>query len=590
MRFVYCLISILALPGFAPWSRAQVSPHVSPDQAGRLQVPQPVVDVSSPVVATAAFDPPIVRIGQRVFYRVALEGAGESIQWPGTISTPPQLKLGPVEQGRLMEFLGNSFRPLASFLYEVHPSAVGLYTVPSYEVMVDGKPVQIPQATLEVNTSASPEPARRLILDVSNTNVFLGEPFRVRVLLPALPGNQIEALREVQFNGDGFISDLSSVRQAVEMVNLNGSPIAAYIYEITLTPIQAGPLTVSAQAFAAGREFFGPISITGHVTISGGPTHYLFLTSDADQLNVRPLPTAGQPRNFNGSIGTFTLGAPQLSTNQIQVGQPVRLTVAVRVSGSLDRLAPPTPPTVSDWEIIPDNPPDFSFTLIPLTDAVRQTPAIPFSYFDPTNGNYVDSTIPSLPVTVTSEGLPTELPTATVDVASGSSLKLSELSSSTGASIATLAAPQLRATPVCFQFIPLLAILGLWRWDRHRRFLEAHPDIVRRRRARRQLRREKSRLRDAARRGDAAAVIRHAANALKIASAPRDAAHPQALVCSEVLNHLDETDRNGAAGETVRRIFAAADTRFALAPQLQSNWPGLQSDVDAVLLKLEEQL
>jgi hypothetical protein len=113
---------------------------------------------------------------------------------------------------------------------------------------------------------------------------------------------------------------------------------------------------------------------------------------------------------------------------------------------------------------------------------------------------------------------------------------------------------------------------------------------VRRREARRLLRREKRRLRDAARRSDAAAIVRHAANAIKIASAPHYAAHPQALVCADVLNYLDDTDRNGAVGETVRKIFAAADGRFALTPQMHASLPTLDSDVNAVLLKLEEQL
>jgi hypothetical protein len=256
----------------------------------------------------------------------------------------------------------------------------------------------------------------------------------------------------------------------------------------------------------------------------------------------------------------------------------------------LDRPVPPTPPTVNDWEIIPDNPPDFSFTLIPLTDATRQTPAIPFSYFNPANGTYVDLTIPSVPVAVTSAGLPTEMPAVDAGLRTGSPLRLGELSPSPGGSIASLVPPQLRGGLLCLQIVPILGILGLWQWDRHRRYLEAHPDIVRRRQARRLLRRERRRLRDAARRGDAGAIVRHAANAMKIASAPQYAAHPQALVCSDVLNQLHEADRNGAAGETVRKIFAAADTRFASAPQMQANWPALESGVETVLLKLEEQL
>jgi hypothetical protein len=590
MRVVDCLILMTVALATTPTLLAQVSPHVTPDQAVRLQIPQPAVDVSSPVTATAVFDPPVARVGQTVFYRVAIDGAGETIQWPDAISASPQLNFGPVSKGKLMQFLANRFRPLASFLYEVQPSAVGHFTVPNFEVMVDGKPVEIPTATLDVDDSVSSTPARRLVMEVSASNIYIGQPIRASVMLPASPANQIDALREVDFNGGGFLSDLTTMREAVKMIELNGSSVPAFIYEITLTPIKAGPLPLSAQAFAAGHEFFGPVTISGHVVISGGAPQYVFLTSSPIQVNVRPLPTDDQPADFRGSIGTFTLSNPQLSTNRVQIGQPVRLTVTVRSGGDLDRLVPPTPPTVNDWEIIPDDPPDFSFTFIPLTDVTRQTPAIPFSYFNPTNGTYVDLTIPSLPVTVTTAGLPTEMAAVDAGLTPGPPLRLGGLSPSPGGSVASLVPAQMRGGLVCLQIVPILGILGLWRWDRHRRYLEAHPDIVRRREARRLLRREKRRLRDATKRGDAAAIVRHAANAMKIASAPHYAAHPQALVCSDVLNHFHDTDQNGTVGETVRKVFAAADARFASAPQMQANWPALQSDVDIVLLKLEEQL
>lgn len=374
------------------------------------------------------------------------------------------------------------------------------------------------------------------------------------------------------------------------MVQLDGREIPAYIYETTLTPIMTGRLKLSAQAFTAGREFTGPIEINARVTVPGGAPHYIFLLSEPVQVNVRPLPIAGQLPGFTGSIGKFTLGQPQLSTNRIRVGQPVQLTVTVHGYGDLNRLVPPTPPLVKDWEIIPNTSSGFSYTLIPLTDKVQETPLIPFSAFDPATASYVDLTIPSLPVTVTEKGLPTELPVMDAGVASGPPLKLSSLLPTPGKTVASLRPPQLRGGFVCLQIVPVLGFLGLWQWDRRRRFLEAHPDIVRRREARRALRRAKRRLRQAAMRGDAVAFIRLGTNAMQIACAPHYAAHPQALVCAEVLARLGDADRSGAAGDTVRKLFTAANARFAAAPQTPPDWRALQSDVNAVLSKLERQL
>jgi hypothetical protein len=374
------------------------------------------------------------------------------------------------------------------------------------------------------------------------------------------------------------------------MVDHTGGKIPAFVYEVGATPIATGPLALSAQGFTAGREFTGPISITGQVVLPGGPAHYVLLVADPLQINVRPLPTVGRLPGFTGGIGKFFLDPPRLATNRLRVGLPVQLKVTAHGDGDLSRLVPPPPPHVKDWQIIPDNPPGISFTLIPLTDEVTETPAIPFCSFDPATASYVDLTIPSLPVTVAADSLPVKMPALDEDAKSETPLELSDLSPSPGKTAASLKPLQLRGGFVGLQLVPVVGFLALWQWDRRRRFLEAHPEIVRRRQARRALRREKNKLEKAASAGDVTAFVRHAAEALKISVAPNYPANPQALVCTDVLAQLNDAERNGLAGGTVRKIFAAADARFALTPQAQADLLKIQSDVEVVLQKLEEKL
>ena len=63
--------------------------------------------------------------------------------------------------------------------------------------------------------------------------------------------------------------------------------------------------------------------------------------SDPVTIRVRPLPKDGELPGFNGAIGSFTIDPPKLATNTVRVGDPVKLTVAVRGKGSLGRLLPP---------------------------------------------------------------------------------------------------------------------------------------------------------------------------------------------------------------------------------------------------------
>ena len=121
----------------APFSlRAQTPPQLPPGGLSQLQVAQPAVDVSSPVTATAEFDPPVVRAGEKTFYRVTVEATESSIQWPEEISAPAELKFGANARGQLTQFLGNKFRPLTSFVYEVRPAAAGHFTITNFTVNI----------------------------------------------------------------------------------------------------------------------------------------------------------------------------------------------------------------------------------------------------------------------------------------------------------------------------------------------------------------------------------------------------------------------------------------------------------------------
>src|ERR1017187_3826007 len=350
------LLSFLLLAPFSLTS--QLPPQLPLGGLIQLQVAQPAVDVSSPVTATTAFDPPVVRAGEKTFYRVNVDATESSIEWPEAISAPAELRFGANARGQMTQLQGNKFRPLASFVYEVQTTVPGHFTVTNFSVTASGQMVEIPAASLEVVAESSNlSPARRLGLEISATNVFLGQPFHVRVTLPSGPGNEIEALREIQFNGDGLMTDKTASRQSIEMLNINGQPKSAFVCDLTVTAIAAGPLKFSAQGFPAGREFSGPISIHGQVSLSGGPAKYVLLVSDPLAINVRPLPVEGEQPGFTGAIGKFLRDPSQLATNRLRVGEPVQLKIIFRGEGDLTRLVPPVAPRSPNCPIFAYPPP-----------------------------------------------------------------------------------------------------------------------------------------------------------------------------------------------------------------------------------------
>ena len=601
------LLPLIFLASLAPFAHAQAPASPTPEQLMQLMRSQPTVDIFAPVIASAAFDPSIVRPGERSVYRVTFNATAVSVNWPAKIPAPPELKLHLNASGQTMQVVGGGYQNMAMFDFDVRADAAGQFRVPEFTVQVYGQPVLVPATRLEVKAQLPEphEPARQLLVEPSATNVFVGQDFNISVLSPA-SGGGVQVVSDVQLNGDGFVMDKNDVRQSIHPVDSNGRRMTAYIYETSITPIAAGTLNLSAQGFTTGMRLGGPIVINGPVVLPGGSPQLILLDSEPVAIHVRPLPSGEELPGFNGLVGSYKCDPPGLVTNFLKAGEPVQLTIVVRGGKKLNRIVPPPPPRAEGWQIFPaarcgivggSNGPGavFQYTLIPLSDAVRATPEIPLSCFDPGRGQYIDLTIPSLPVTVLAGELATNTGATLIpsESATGPEQRtgLSKLATSPGSITGGVVPLQMRGWFPLVQIFPALGFCSLWWWDRRRRHLEQHPEIVRRRQARRALRRERHHLEQAAASADAEMFVRHAIAALQIASAPHYPAAPRALVCGDVLQILAAPEREGKSGEMVRRFFAAADAAaFANRTESQTALLAEKSVLEEIISTLEERL
>jgi hypothetical protein len=566
-----------------------------------LLLSQPKLDVSGPVTPVAGFDPPAIRIGERATYRLTFNALEQSVQLPDTILTQPSITLEPRAHGQVLQTFANKQIPLAAFNFRCRPDRAGDITVPEFVVQVDGKPVTVPAAQLRVvDGPLEPIPVQQLFLDLQETNVFVGQPVRVRVRFPGNAVGGVQGFAQgIQFIGEGFLPDASATHQSIQVLPYGQTAVATYLHESTLIPISPGPISFFAQGFASGNRFSGPIVISGSVTFAGGIPQYTLVESDSVQLEAKPLPVEGQLPGFNGAFGNLSLDAPQLSTNVVRVGEAVRLTIIIRARAgtpaNLSRLVPPAPPKSELWQVleaVPSGlPPQilqaqgfttFQYTLIPLSQTATETPAIPYSFFDLDRKTYADLTIPPVPLKVEPGSIAADLKTLLQPGTQGEPeeevLSLSGLARTPGRATATLVPAQLRSWFPFVQLCPVFAFVALCGWDRRRRYLEQHPDILLRRRARRALRRKRREVRRASRAGDAPRFAGAVINALQIACSPHYPAEPRALVGADVLQVVGNGDQ---FGEMVRRFFAIHDaSQFAghaadavgllpLAPQIE---------------------
>jgi hypothetical protein len=337
----------------------------------------------------------------------------------------------------------------------------------------------------------------------------------------------------------------------------------------------------------------------------------VLVESSPQELNVRPLPRQGELPGFTGIVGVFSVEPPTLATNALSVGEPVKMTVIVRPKhgeASLARMVAPETPRAKEWQIFAGPaeiaPPQavqargfavFNYTLIPLTETAQATPAIPFSSFDPAGSNYVDCTIPPVPVKVSPGRAPGDWQaisqTAPPDADEEKEPELSGLAPTVGRTASSLVPWQRQAWFPLVQLAPAALFAGLWGWDRRRRYLEEHPDVVVRRRARRALRRERRALKEAARSQDGPRFATAAVNAMRIACAPHFPAEPRALVGSDVLQLLRQSNGHDVPDDVVRRFFIVTDaTQFAIGSSDARELLALQPGLEKVLEKLEEKL
>jgi len=611
LPFLLCLVLFPA-----PVGRAQPAIAPAQDPLMSMMLSQPRIDLTSPVMPTVAFDPPVIAPGQQSIYRVTFNALEATIEWPGKIPAPAELNLEPGAHGEILRLGPAGFEPLSAFNTRVQASAPGDFTVPEFTVNVYGKPVTVAAARLVVRpSSAAPLQAPlRLLLELPATNLYVGQPIRARAILPGAPGGIVQGLAQVQLSGEGFLVDLGGARQRFEMAARNGTRSATYVYEATLTPMATGKVRVFAQGFTTAGFSSGPISILGNVPTPIGTPRYTLLESDPIELKVRPLPDEAEMAGFTGAIGRLSIGPPKLATNVVRVGDAVELTVAVtnRGDGPLARIVPPPAPRVRDWQVFkgtdvglpqPTNPGPgdtqqgvtiFTYNLIPLSEQSQTTPAIPFSYFDPARSAYVDLTIPPVPVTVNPGSTPSEslaLVQAVPAPEGEKDSRLSGLAPFPGRTVRSLVPAQQRPWFLLVQLLPAAAFIGLCLWDRRRRYLEQHPDVLRRRRARRALRRNWRTAREAAHARDASGFAAAAVNAMRVACAPHYPAEPRALVGSDVLALIPHTGGSGSPDQLVRRFFAVTDaSQFATVVPDATELLALQPDLERVLQQLEARL
>lgn len=396
----------------------------------------------------------LAQVGEPVQLMVTVRGA-RGADVPQTLSVKGlQINLA----GRSTQFEMHNFKMSSTltYTYLVVPQFEGEFTIPSFDVQIEGKTfrTQAMKLTVSGNMRAQQQPAfpqqnpapmppgqapasdgegepffADLVL--SKKKVFVGEvvPVELRFYFNSRIGGQVG--ERPNFGGEGFTVQKFSNAVKREQV-VNGTSYVVFSFQSAITAVKAGTLQIPEASLEArlqlpGKAPQGLADIFNNFPIPQGmfsDNRDVSIRTKPVQVEVLPLPKDGRPDDFTGAVGKFSMEA-SVSPRKVSAGEPVNLKVVVSGQGNFEGMGAPVLTGDEGWRSYP--PSDkfqsadsigfsgektFEFALIARQDQTR-TPGVRFPYFDPSTGKYAVLTQEPLAVDAKVGGAPQPVPAGT---------------------------------------------------------------------------------------------------------------------------------------------------------------------------------
>ena len=339
-------------------------------------------------------------------------------------------------QSSRINIINGSMSSSLSNSYLIQAQKPGTYTIPPIKVNAGGETASTKPMSFEVTAAAaqgsSPgQAAERSPEEVAFIRIpeisdhYPGEivPIRIKAYFNQKYRTDINSLPILR--GDGVVMPQLREKPAQTQERVGGVTYHVLFWDTTLSGIKAGrhPLSFSMEASLLIPQQRRPTSPFGggpfddsllndpffDSFFGGAQRKAIDVVSPETTFNVIPLPTAKQPKDFTGAIGDFTMKVTA-NRRDLEVGEPLKLSVEISGSGNFDRVEAPLFPDGPDWKTYT---PAANFTsrgnsytgtkvfdqaIVAKNDTVKEIPPLSFSYFDPQKKDYV--TVTSAPLGV----------------------------------------------------------------------------------------------------------------------------------------------------------------------------------------------
>ncbi len=412
-----------------------------------------LLGVAGAVEVNVTLDSQIVQAG---------EAANLSIRVSGGQPAKPQI---PEVKNLTVQYQGQSTQisiingqreTSLAYNYIIGSSVAGEYQIPPVEVTVGGQKYLTKGLKLTVLASgqaqAAPNAAdlakeeadpRRfgfLTLELANQNrkhAYLGEiaPVRINAWLPK--DSKVSLRSGIQPESKGFTLQNVSQQPQQHPEVLDGKQYQVLTWFGGISAAKAGtlPASLSLKAVVAVPDLSKPALRQRR----SGPFDDPFfddafnqrnmqyiekevtLTSQDQNIEVRPLPTEGRPDSFTGAVGEFEFEAIEIPTAW-KTGEPQKVALRLKGSGNFSSLKAPALSPADLWTSYPGQdqftPGDYaSFAgakVFQYNALIRKhgkyDVGFAFSYFDPDQGQYKEIKSQAVNIQVTGDDIAEENP------------------------------------------------------------------------------------------------------------------------------------------------------------------------------------
>ncbi|MBR4597054.1 MAG: BatD family protein [Opitutales bacterium] len=389
-------------------------------------------------ISTNGFYPPVARKGQPVKYTIVMKDADAQIK-PSDIPVPEGLQyIGSGEQMRTS--ISNMQAPVREKIltFNYIPTGDGEYEIKQWEVTSGGKKYTIAPAKLKVDPNApqtepsEPDPVEEMEEMVSSLNL---SPFpsitrrhqQILALHESIDLNEeIKAQFKIDANeiyvGQAFICEVSvTISQKVfdahfrlmditpeiknsdafvcngfftsPKQNRNDDGSVSVVFLTVVSPLKAGEFNLQFEARATALPTFRTFPLQ---------TRNVSVISPQKDVKILELPKENMPADFSGAIGNFKIERAPLDENSLSIGEPCVMTVKISGSGNFERFSAPTLENAEGWKSYKPKvsfkdqsygyayigEKTFSYTLVPTTPDIEETPVASFNFFNPDTGKY----------------------------------------------------------------------------------------------------------------------------------------------------------------------------------------------------------